>query len=83
MLQSRSLKQTIFEQSSFCLCSVWPPLAVAPVSLATAISFQPGAELRIGRDRLIVRPIGMKTLAMTGGIENKSSPPRRKKHEAL
>jgi hypothetical protein len=81
MVQSRSLKRIIFEQSSFCLCSVWPPLTDAPASMAAAISPQPGTELRIGKDRLIMRPTGMKSLATIGGIENKISPPRHKGHE--
>jgi hypothetical protein len=78
MVQSRSLKRIIFEQSSFCLCSVWLPLADAQASMAAAISSQSGTELQIGKDRLIMRATGMKTLATIGGIENKISPQRQK-----
>jgi len=74
MVQSRSPKRIILEQSSFCLCSVWLPLADAPASMAAAISSQPGTGLRISKDR----PTGMKSPATIGGIENKISPQRRK-----
>jgi hypothetical protein len=77
MIQCRSLKRISFEQSSFCLCSVWLPLADAPASMA-AINLQDGTAPRISKDRVIMRPTGMKTQAMIGGIENKISPQRHK-----
>jgi hypothetical protein len=78
MGRSRSPKRIILEQSSFCLCSVWLPLADAPASMAAAISSQPGTGLRISKDRPTMRPTGMKSPATIGGIENKISPQRRK-----
>jgi hypothetical protein len=81
MVQSRSLKRIIFEQSSDCPCSVWLPLADAPASMAAAISSQPGTELRINKDRPIMRATGTKSLATIGGTENRISPQRHKGHE--
>jgi hypothetical protein len=81
MVQSRSLKRIVFEQSSYCPCWVWLPLADAPASMAVAINSQPGTELRINKDRPIMRPTGMKTLATIGGIENKMSPQRHTGHK--
>jgi hypothetical protein len=78
MVQSRSLKKITFEQSSFCLRSVWLPLPDALASMAATISSQPGREFRINKDRPIMRPTGMKSLATIGGIENKISPRRHK-----
>jgi len=60
--------------SSFCLAALPDALA----SMAATISSQPGREFRINKDRPIMRPTGMKSLATIGGIENKISPRRHK-----